>query len=229
MSGGRRVVDAADLREAAAWRLLSVLLERPRSGWEEEARSLAGEIADPVLKAAAAAAAGSANEGEYLRCLGPGGAASPREVAYRLDDPGRILSEIANLYQLFSYRPRSEDTLDHVAVESGFLGFLHLKKAFAIASGNEEGSAIAASAMGAFASDHLRHAADPIARRLELARGPQYLLLAMRCLRDRVGRSPWRDDRLGVGDTGHPVWSARAVFGEADGCSGCAAGDGAGS
>lgn len=54
--------------------------------------------------------------------LGPGGLASPREVAYRgMGDPGQILSDILAFHEAFAFRPEAEEPPDHVAVEAGFL------------------------------------------------------------------------------------------------------------
>ena len=49
-------VAATLLQEAAAWRLVSLLFERPGPEWLEQVLKLADEVSDPVLKAAAEAA-----------------------------------------------------------------------------------------------------------------------------------------------------------------------------
>jgi TorA maturation chaperone TorD len=173
------------LAQAAAWRLLGLLLERPRAGWHAEVAALAQEVADPDLRAVVQAAQ-TATEGAYLRCVGPGGVASPRAVAYAgFQDPGRLLAEVAEFYKAFGFRPRSEDPVDHVGVEVGFVSFLLLKEAFALADGNTAAARITAGARQRFVEDHLATLAHPFAERLELA-GPSYLLEVARLLAVRV-------------------------------------------
>jgi hypothetical protein len=48
--------DERRIAEAATWRLLGLLLERPRAGWHAEVAALAREIADPALNGAAQSA-----------------------------------------------------------------------------------------------------------------------------------------------------------------------------
>jgi hypothetical protein len=161
----------AAVAAAAEWRLLGLLLERPRGGWHEELARLGREVGDVALRKAAAAASG-AGEGEYLGLLGPGGAVSPREVSYRgLEDPGRVLAELAAAYQAFAFRPRAEDPIDHVAVETAFVGYLYLKEGFARATGDTEAAETTAAARTAFVSEHLSMMAAPLAARLAAA-GP---------------------------------------------------------
>jgi nitrate reductase assembly molybdenum cofactor insertion protein NarJ len=119
---------------ALDWRLIGLLLERPRSGWIEEAQDLAAETGDKDLRDAVQAARG-ATEGTYLSLFAEGGFVSPRETTWRhREDPGQILADIAGFYEAFAFRPRAEDPLDHVAVEAGFIGYLCLKEAQAAAS-----------------------------------------------------------------------------------------------
>lgn len=123
------------LRTAALWRLLGLLLERPRPGWHDEVRALAGESDDNELRDAAERAMDT-DERAYLQAFGPGGAVSPREVRYRgYRDPGQVLADVRCFYDAFSFVPRAEDPIDHVAVEAGFVGYLHLKLAFAVEGG----------------------------------------------------------------------------------------------
>jgi len=174
------------LRESAAWRLQGLLLERPRSGWLQEVESLAAEVEEQELRAAASAAR-AADEGEYLAALGPGGAASPREVAYRpMEDPSRLLSELSAWYDAFAFRPRAEDPPDHVAVEAGFVGYLFLKEAMARAAGDGEAAGTTATARERFLSQRLRPFIEELSTRLGPAEGP--LALAVEALRRRVGQ-----------------------------------------
>jgi TorA maturation chaperone TorD len=173
------------LAEAAAWRLIGLLFERPRPGWHEEIEALAVEVHDPDLQAAAEGAR-ETSEGAYLKLLGPGGALSPREVAYRdRADPGHILADIASFYEAFAFTPQVEDPIDHIAVEASFVGYLHLKKAYALASGDEDAASLTDQAMHQFFSDHLGTFVEPLARGLEKA-GPAYLIQAARALQKRV-------------------------------------------
>jgi nitrate reductase assembly molybdenum cofactor insertion protein NarJ len=178
------------LSEAAAWRLLGLLFERPREGWRQEVESLRRELRDAEISAAVEAAQKEATEGLYLAVLGPGGLASPREVAYRgMGDPGQILSDILAFHQAFAFCPETEDPPDHVAVEAGFLGYLCLKQAYAWIRGNAEETEIAAQAATRFRQEHLSALAWPLADRLEKT-GVQYLSLAARAIARRTGPRP---------------------------------------
>src|SRR5574341_155160 len=170
------------LGEAATWRLLGLLFERPREGWWHELEKLSRELGGPAINAAAEAASEEANEGLYLALLGPGGPVSLREVAYRgMEDPGRILADISAFYEAFAFQPETEEAPDHLAVEAGFLGYLCLKEAYARARGNEEEAEVAAQAAHRFREEHLASFTWPIAERLEQA-GVRYLSLAASAL-----------------------------------------------
>jgi TorA maturation chaperone TorD len=171
------------------------LLARPRPGWREEVEALAREVQEPALRAAAAATH-AASEGAYLRLVGPGGAVSPREVTYRpFEDPGWVLADLKSYYEAFAFRPRAEDPIDHVAVETDFVGYLLLKEAFAYARGDAEGALVAAEARGRFLASHLAAIAEPFAERLAAAR-PTHLAAAARVLAERVPAPPRRPARL---------------------------------
>jgi nitrate reductase assembly molybdenum cofactor insertion protein NarJ len=162
-----RVADG--IARAAHWRLLGLLLERPREGWREELSRLAAEIDDPALRAAVAAAR-DASEGEYLALLGPGSPLSPREASVLgLGDPGWMLAELARTYQAFGFAPHAEDPPDHVAVEAGFVGFLELKEALAWADGDGEAADTVAAARAAFVAEHLAPLVASLARCAEVA------------------------------------------------------------
>jgi hypothetical protein len=102
-------------------------------------------------------------------------------------DPGQMLADLQVRYDAFGYRPAAEDTIDHVAVETGFVGYLRLKEAYARAEGDLEHAAIAADAAEAFIADHLREIGEPIAARLAGTAEP-YLARTARLLAGRVGR-----------------------------------------
>jgi len=186
------------LGEATAWRLLGLLFERPREGWRQEVESLRPAVCDADIAAAVEAAREEATEGLYLAVLGPGGVASPREVAYRgMGDPGQILSDILAFHEAFAFRPQAEEPPDHVAVEAGFLGYLCLKQAFARMRGHEDEAEIAAQAAARFCEEHLSSLAWPLADRLEKTE-VQYLALAARALARRTGP---RRDTHGTGNS----------------------------
>jgi nitrate reductase assembly molybdenum cofactor insertion protein NarJ len=167
-----RVSRPADaLAAAARWRLVALLFERPRGEWAAEVRALAREVQDQALGRAAALAT-AATEGQYLRLVGPGGFASPREAAYcGLGDPGWALSHLARCYAAFAYAPRTEDPPDHVAVEVGFVAYLHLKEALALAAGDEEAARVTADGRERFVATHLAPLAAGLARELRGAEG----------------------------------------------------------
>jgi nitrate reductase assembly molybdenum cofactor insertion protein NarJ len=172
------------ISEAAEWRLMALLLERPRSGWHAEVAAVAREVGDQALRAVAEAAR-DASEGEYLHLVGPGGSVSPRQVTYcSFEDPGRILADIAATYAAFAFQPRAEDSPDHLAVEAGFVGYLLLKEAFAAARGDSEAASTTAAARHRFLEAHLT-AARPFAERLNAA-GDSYLAAAAGALAERV-------------------------------------------
>lgn len=180
------------LVEAARFRLLGLMLERPRPGWHDEIAALAREIEGDRRGrsdfAAAAGAVAGAREGDYLRLFGPGGIVSPREVSYRpLADPGRLLAELAEIYFRFAYRPKGEDPLDHVAIEAGFAGYLALKEGYALARGDRAAAKTTRGAAHLFLTTHLGGFAVRLARRLEDA-GAGHLALAARLLEERIGR-----------------------------------------
>lgn len=181
---------AALLREAVEWRLIGLLLAYPRDGWREEVQALARPIADQHLRAAAAAVLEAARAGGYLAALGPGGAVSPREVAYcGWQEPGKVLADLAAFYQAFAYRPRAGEPPDHVAVETDFVAYLRMKAAYARSRGAARDAEVAAEAARVFIADHLAVMAAPLADRL-VATGFEGLALAARALRQRVGPPP---------------------------------------
>jgi len=163
------------LEEAAAWRLTGLLFECPSDAWRARLIELAPEVSDPELKAAVAAAPGEATEGLFHTTFGPGGSAAPREVSHRrVPDPGRFLAELAAYYSAFAYLPTTDEPLDHVSVEAGFVGYLRLKEAFALASGDDAAAAVARDAARQFVKDHIAVIAEPLATSLR-ASGIAYL------------------------------------------------------
>jgi nitrate reductase assembly molybdenum cofactor insertion protein NarJ len=153
-------LDARELlTSAASWRLASLLLERPRPEWKIEIARLAAEVSDPWLPPCAAAAA-QATEECYHRLFGPAGAVSPREVSYcGFEDPGRLIAELSAFYHAFSFSPRREESVDHVSVEAGFVGYLFLKEAYARMRKAAASAAITKEAREQFFSEHLARSA----------------------------------------------------------------------
>jgi hypothetical protein len=174
------------LGQAAEWRLLSLLCERPRAGWHEEVTALAAEVHDRRLRRAARTAM-RATEGEYLRWFGPGGTVSPRAVTYRpFEDPGQILADLAVWFDAFAFRPRHEDPLDHVAVEAGFVGFLLLKEAYAAACHQRDAAKRLRAARARFVAVHLAPLLAGLHQRLA-AFGTSYPALCIEALAMRAG------------------------------------------
>jgi nitrate reductase assembly molybdenum cofactor insertion protein NarJ len=194
------------LEEAAAWRLLGLLFERPREGWAQEISSLAVTLpAEEELQRAALLAAQEGKPGLHESLLGPGGPVSPREVSYHSEVlPGPLLAEITAYYQNFAYAPALVEPPDHVAAKCGFLGFLRMKEAFAQESGLEDQTRVASEAFRSFRDGHLREMAEPLAVSLD-SWGPEYLRLASRELLRRTGPRPSRlTPSAGVSEEGCP-------------------------
>jgi hypothetical protein len=173
-----------EMTEAARWHLFARLFERPIPGWHGEVHALATEMTDPILRAVAEQAT-ALDEGGYLASLGPGGRVSPREAGHcGWRDPGWVLSDLARYYEAFGYRPRGEDPLDHVAVEVGFVAYLHLKEALALANEDDEGASVTREARDAFVREHLATLVVSLSRRLTVEDG--HLAAAMDLLAARV-------------------------------------------
>jgi nitrate reductase assembly molybdenum cofactor insertion protein NarJ len=161
------------LAAAAAWRLASLLLERPRGQWHSAIEQLSLEARDEKLSSCAREA-GLATEALYHRLFGPGGTVSPREVSYcGFEDPGQLMAELNSLYHAFSYLPLREEPIDHVAVEAGFVGYLFLKEAYANQRGDAEAGEITKQARERFMNEHLLRCAGGISEGLN--ENPAYL------------------------------------------------------
>lgn len=174
--------------EAAEWRLISLLLECPSGPeWRRQVTALGRESADPALRAAAEAARDEASEGVYHSIFGPGGPAPSREVSYHDNiQLGYLMSEVVNYYEAFQYQPKVEEPEDHVAVETGFIGYLRLKQAYALAGDDVEAEAVTREAAKQFLDDHLSRVAQPLAASLAQS-GVSYLAQVTGALLKRVG------------------------------------------
>jgi len=200
------------VEDAARWRLLGLLFERPRAGWLEELRAVASEVDDARL-AAAVEAAEETTEGTYQLLFGPGRAVSPREVAYRgRHDPGAVLADLSALYAAFAFHPKAEDPADHVAIEAAFAGYLRLKEAYARARGDVDAAATCTAAFARLRDTHMRYLAQPLAERLAAVPFPTHLALAAQVLFETCGSLPADavpadsdDGDLGCGGCGSSV------------------------
>lgn len=176
------------LRDGAEWRLLSVLFEYPGDGWRERLSAIATDVNDERLLEAAIAAKEQASEGMHHSIFGPGGPASPREATYTNGvQLGYLLSELSAFYAAFAFTPGMTEPVDHVAVEAGFVAYLRLKQAYAVACGRRDESEITGQAAADFIAEHLRAVAEPLAMSLT-AVAPPYLAQAGSVLLDRVGK-----------------------------------------
>jgi hypothetical protein len=203
MTADARAVEEL-LAGAAEWRLLSLLVSRPRDGWTQELAALAREVRDGVLRRAAADA-GGAREGAYHALLGAGGPASPREAAHLgFGDPGRLLADLAARYAAFGYAPRAEEPDDHLAVECGFVAYLFLKEAYALAAGRGGRAELTREARARFLSEHVAVTGRRFASRLPDG-APAYLRATAEALAERlpavppVPEVPQDEDPLGCG------------------------------
>lgn len=180
---------AEPLAAAAEWRLLALLLSRPRAGWSEELEALAGEVRGEPLREAVRAARG-AWEGPYHALLGAGGPASPREAAHAgFGDPGRVLADLAAAYQAFGFAPRSEEPDDHLAVECDFVAWLFLKEVHAVVSDRAEAAEVTREARARFLAEHAAVAGRRLVEKLPPG-APRYLVLAAAALAARLPERP---------------------------------------
>ena len=177
------------LKESAEWRLLGRLLERPSPEWLDDVERLRREMPEGPLQDAAAAAR-HASEGEYHFVFGPGGPAPPREASYHASvELGSLLAAIEGDYAAFAYQARIDEPADHVAVETGFVGYLRLKEAYALACGDAEAAGIAQRAAARFTAEHLAVMAHPLAALLAES-GIDHLARTAALVAARAGARP---------------------------------------
>ncbi len=178
------------LAEAAEWRLLGLLFEYPYESWRRQISALVPDLKDESLRGLAAAALDVATPGLHIALFGPGGTVSVREVTYQGGVQfGYLMAELSAYYDAFGYSPAAEESPDHIAVEAGFISWLKLKQAHALAAGDDEHAAITADAAASFLKDHLAILAEPAARTLE-SFAPDYLIQAARTILRHTGPSP---------------------------------------
>lgn len=185
---GEREVRLA--REAAEWRLLSLFFECPTPEWRSQVAALLQEVADPELKSAAQDALEEAGEGLFHHTFGPGGPAPPREATYHQTvQLGYLMSELQAYYNAFAFHPVTSEAPDHISVETGFVAYLKMKEAYALACQNKEQAATAAESTQRFLQEHLANIAQPFANHLA-GSGIPYLAKAGAALLRRVGPPP---------------------------------------
>lgn len=176
-------------REAAEWRLLSLLFECPCPSWHQQLESLAGEVADEGLKAAVELAKQEASEGLFHHTFGPGGPAPAREASYRNTvELGYFMSELQAHYNAFAYSPATDEPADHISVEAGFFAYLKLKQCYALACDDAENLTLTREAASRFLAEHLAVVGQPLAERLQHS-GIPYLSQAAASLRQRLGNA----------------------------------------
>ena len=182
------------LRDAAEWRLISLLFDCPRGDWFRQVNELGRQVTDKKLRKAAKAARKEASEGLFHSVFGPGGPAPGREVSYRSwVEPGQLLSELAASYSAFCYKPATGEVPDHITVETGFMSYLRLKELYARENNDAEHADITAEAASHFSDEHLTKYAQKL-KKLLAASDIEYLRLASEALFSRVG--PDKDKEL---------------------------------
>jgi TorA maturation chaperone TorD len=144
------------------------------------------EVADAELQSAAHDALEEAGEGLFHYTFGPGGPAPAREATYHQTvQLGYLMSELQAYYNAFAFQPVTAEAPDHVSVETGFIAYLKMKEAYALACQDEERAATASESAKRFIEDHLTNLAQPLAERLE-GSGIRYLATASAALLRRV-------------------------------------------
>jgi nitrate reductase assembly molybdenum cofactor insertion protein NarJ len=177
-------------KDAAEWRLLSMLFECPSDEWRAQLAALAAEVECPELESAAHDAVKEAEEGLFHHTFGPGGPAPAREATYKQTvELGYLMSEIQAFYNAFAYHPQTAEAPDHISVEIGFIAYLKLKEAYALACGDAERAVLASEAVQSFLKDHLGAMAHPLAGYLANS-GISYLEKAGASLARRVAPLP---------------------------------------
>jgi nitrate reductase assembly molybdenum cofactor insertion protein NarJ len=175
------------LLQAAEWRALEMLFQCPSPEWKQQLADLRQDITASDVGKAMELAIAEASEGTFHSILGPGGPAPAREVSYReIIQLGYLMSELTTYYDAFQFRPATSEVTDHVSVEAGFMGFLRLKEAYALADGDEERASIAREAAERFRKEHLSYIAEPLSAILDHSEEP-YLVLAGQALFRRAG------------------------------------------
>jgi nitrate reductase assembly molybdenum cofactor insertion protein NarJ len=175
------------VKGSAEWRLISLLFECPGPQWREQVTALMQEVDDVELQSASQDALEEAGEGLFHHTFGPGGPAPAREATYHQTvQLGYLMSELQAYYNAFAFHPATAEAPDHVSVEAGFIAYLKMKEAYALASQDEERAATTSESAQQFIEDHLTNLAQPLTERLG-GSGIGYLATASAALLRRVG------------------------------------------
>lgn len=178
------------LRESAEWRLFGLLFEYPTPLWRQSLTALIPDLGGGALASLAQDALRYQTEGLHIALFGPSGSVPVREVAYQGGvQSGYLVSELAAYYAAFGYTPTAEEPPDHLAIELGFLAYLKMKHALALACGDPSQASVAADAAASFRKDHLAFMVEPIAQVLPTF-APDYLTEAGSVLLHRLGPAP---------------------------------------
>ncbi|NUN47242.1 MAG: molecular chaperone TorD family protein [Candidatus Brocadiae bacterium] len=188
----------AALQQAAEFRLIGLLFERPSESRSRHGAALVAESGVPELRKTAGTLL-AIESPDYDSLFGPGGPASPREAAYiGRRDPARAMAEAGHLYEAFGFRPVSGEPPDHVASETGFAAYLWLKEAYALARGDGDAAGITRAAREKFFEDHLSVVAGGMATRLAACPVDAWTTLAERLLALVGGRRLTEDELDGI-------------------------------
>lgn len=186
------------LCEAAQWRLLGLLFEYPDDSWRSRLQTLLPDLRQENLRDMGEAALSYATEGLHIALFGPAGSVPVREVTYQGGVQfGYLMAELAAYYEAFGYRPAIDEADDHLAVELGFLAYLKVKQALALASDDEDHAAVTGDAAATFLKDHLAVMAEPVTKALEVF-APDYLIDAGALVVEQTGPSPRSGYPLGA-------------------------------
>lgn len=184
------------LERATLCRALSRALALPTRELPAElvglAAALAGEEAARLHRLAALATPepGAAElETTWHRILGAGGACRAAESDYQpwrtIGGKGAILGDAAAFYTAFSFDPTLEfrESPDNVAIELSFLGWLHLKEAYALERGLTDEIEICRQASERFTDEHLAPWLEVFTEKLEEVGGESFYGEVARVLR----------------------------------------------
>lgn len=188
------------LAQAAEYRLLGLLFEYPSDAWRAQVGALLPDLGDEALRSLGAAALEYSTPGLHTALFGPAGTVPVREVKWQGGVQfGYLMAEIAAFYQAFAYTPSAEEAGDHLAIQLGFISYLRLKQALALAEGQTEQAQLAAEAAAEFLKNHIAVSAEPVLRLLENF-GPDYLVDAGRRILELAGPSPRSGYPLAIAD-----------------------------
>ncbi len=150
------------LGRSACCRVLSLLFSPPCAGGLADLRALARLLpgGGSARLEELAATDPDALHAEYHRVLGSSGQVPVCESDHGGTDPGRkgaLLADAAGYYGAFAFDPSSElaECPDHVSVQWGFLGYLALKEALALARCEEDRAAVCREAATSFHANHV--------------------------------------------------------------------------